>query len=547
MMTNSASSRIHIFCFFILLCFALFLHYPLFKIQGFMPKDDWKPLRYTQERPYHPQLEQNIQDFGFANLKWEWNLGRFTPVFNLVQVLEAHAFKTAPLLWHLETLGLALFSAALLYLIFISLGISIFPALLGGMWFLARGQELWVEKQYQEDTGVLLILLAVYLFIRAAQDHRSSKLDWAALTIMVLAGFTKETFVFLYPALLLFRIFLDCCLINRKPLSQNLRRLRTILIAGGLIFVGQMLLILFLYLRGPYAQGVVGALFEFRGSQITRLFSGMSANFSYFLPALGLFLVIPAVRQKRIRSSSLLMAALCLAFWLLSQIFIFKSHGFAGHYIFSAIPGFITLNVLGLETLKRHNSKLAQGVFFGLCLCSLYTICLSFPDTRNVAELQVARANVYAAARQQCFDSLHKDSSILLFSDRPWWGLGASFLFDLSREGEHCPVYFIYPDLPQNLEKWPERTSVGRDLLTRYFPPLMTANRNTIDIVFAVYPAHKFLEYAAAAHYPWFMSGDWTEFSFQAPFTWFDTGSLFHPAWNRLPRKLEYTIFVRNK
>jgi len=540
------STRNHILCLLTLLCLMVILHFPLLKIRGFMPKDDWKPLRYILDRPCHHQVEQNIRDFGFVNLKWEWDLGRFTPVYNLVQVLEAYAFEASPLLWHLETLGLGFISLALLYMIFIRLGVSIFPAFLAGLWFLARGRELWVEKQYQEELGVLFLLAAVFFFVKAAQAPRSGKWDWAAMISLVSAGLTKETFVFLYPSVLLLRIFLERFSTSPQPITLSLKRLRPVLITTGLIFLGQTLLILYLYLEGAYAQNVVGGLFEFRASRIARMLREIGPHFSFFLPALGLILLIPKVRQRRIRPDVLLVAALVLVFWLGPQILIFKSRGFSGHYVYSAIPGFIALNVLGLEILRKHHPKLGPWLFSGLCLVSAYTIWLTLPTTRNEAEFQVARANAYREVVQRCTDSLGEDGSVLLVSDRPWWGLGISFLFDLSRAGKDCPVYFEYGNASRSRLEGLPASPIGIKLIDRYFPPFEPEYARTIDIIVATRPAARFL--ASAQKYSgWFKEEDWAAFPIRVGYHRFGTGSVFKPVLERIPSELEYTVFARKK
>lgn len=544
MPNNPGKFRTHVFSCLILLILTVFLHSPLLEIQGFMPKDDWKPLKHTLERPYHPQLERNVGDFGFANLKWEWDLGRFTPVFNAIQVLEAQIFRKSPLLWHLETLVLALCSAVLLYMIFIRLGVSVFPSLLGGMWLLARGQELWVEKQYQEEIGVLFLLAAVLLFIKAAKARDGATVDWAAAVFLVLAGLTKETFVFLYPAVLLFRIFLDGFSAERQPLLSSLRRLRPLLISIGLIFSGQMLLICYLYLNGPYTQGIVGGLFDFNPTQMTGLLFGNLPEFSYFLPALGLLLMVPAILMRRMRTWLWVPAALILALWLVPQFFIFKTRGLSGHYIYSAIPGLIAVNVLGLEFLWRHKRRWSPGVFLGICLFSLYTIWLSLPVTRNVAEFQVARANAYHAAVEHSMASLRDGSSILLVSDRPWWGLGISFLYDLSREGKDNPVTYDFPDPPSDRRPPTEGSPVGRNLLSRYFPLRAPEDGAGIDVVLAAAPL-PVLRAVIREHHPWFDPEEWDVRTFREDYSRFESGTVFHPAWIRAPQTLAYTVFVR--
>ena len=542
---NPDSDLKHSVSFLIILSFALLLHYPIFKTEGFTPRNDWKPLIPTIDRPLHPQVEANIEDFGVLNLKWEWSLGRFYPVLNTIQVLEAFVFKKSPKLWHIETLIIGITTSLLFYIILIRLGFTFITSTLSSLWFLSRGTDLWSEKQFQEEPGMLFVMLAILFFIIGAKKARGSKYDWIAVVFLALAGLTKETFVFLFPAILLFRVFLSSYLFDRKPVFEVIREHRMIISAVGVMFLLQLFISYYAYSHGPYTQEVIGNLFSVSVPKVASMITEASRYLSYFVPSLGMIILVPIALRNRSEIKRYLFILIILGLLVLPQIFVFKNIGFITHYIYPAIIGFILLNAIGLEALWQKGTKPARVFFIILSLFSILTIISSFPATRNFTEEKIAVANTYASAAKQAIDSAGEKSAILMVCDRPWWGLGISMLVDLSKENLDCPVYFDYPEYNPKADNYASTTNLGVKLLSRYLLRLNPQDTTEIDIIFSTYPTEKSIQ-IIQDHYDWFNRNDWKIYKCKNYYYNYQIRSFNFVQYRKKENFIEYTVFVRN-
>lgn len=499
----------HFLALLIILLFMLLLHYPVLKIQGFMPKDDWKPLKLTIEEPLHPQIEKNRDDFGCLNMNWEWRLGRFTPVYSIVQAGEAFLFKNSPRLWQIETLLIGLISAFLIYTIFIKVGFDPWISLLGCLWFLSRGIDLWSEKQIQEELGLLLLFLSLFFIVQGAQKNNSGKWDAAGLIFIFLAGLTKETFVFLIPALILLKIYLSYSRDPGLSYRNAIKQVRTFIISAALLFLVQASVVYYALHHGPYSQGLVGKLSEFSLSKSFTMIVKEAPFLSYFLPAVGIVFLFPSLWKNRSIRNIGLLVLLFLVSWIAPQMYIFKNTGFTLHYFYPAFIGFIVINCIGLKVLKKQRSGAFRVLYVLIVVFSFLTVIYIFPRTRNYAEQKAAEANAYNRAKDYIVEKAKAESSLLIVFNKPWWGMGITFLVDLSREKFYFPVYRDFAfDETDAIDRSVKR-KISADLLSRYLLSLVPDKASAIDSIFSTCSKKILLEYLSS-HQTWFKREEWT-------------------------------------
>ena len=507
-MKYSTSNIRHLASFLIILSLAIFLHYPLHKIESFRPINDWQPLKSTIKRPLHPQIEKNIEDFGILNLKYDWDLGRFLPLWNIIQVTEAFLFSKNPKLWHLETSMIGISTCFLFYIILIRLNFSIIISLISSLWLLFRGLDLWVFKQRHEEPAMLFIMLALFFIVHSARRNEGLKWDWIAISFITMAGFTKETFIFLIPAIVLFRIFLSSNFFYKKSMRKVFQELKVPIAVTIVIFIFQLSIVYSAYRHGPYSQGVIGNLYSFPFPKIATMIKDASQYLSYFIPSLGILFIIPIAFRKKSVFHLCFLVLIILLLWLFPQIFIYKNMHFKGRYIFPAIVGFVILNAVGLQILQRNASKLANILFLLLCVYSFASIVVNYPKTLNLAEFSVARANTYGMAAKKIVHAARDDSNILMICDRPWWGIGISLLVKLSKEKLDCAVFADYPECNLSAKKNIKLQNIGLRLISRYFLPFRPTDASKIDIIVTTYPAEEFLQ-DISPYYRWFDKEKW--------------------------------------
>jgi hypothetical protein len=175
---------------------------------------------------------------------------------------------------------------------------------------------------------------------------------------------------------------------------------------------------------------------------------------------------------------------------------------------------------------------------------SVLSIGRLFPVTRNLADSRAATAGSYAAAAEQTFKAIRPGSSVLLVADRPWWGMGMTYLMDLSRQKLDCPVYFEYPAFDVSETGNPARVAIAVNLLSRYMYRLGPEAAARIDIILSVYPEEEFLR-IVPGHYPWFVPEDWTVYSFPVRYSRFRPLGFFPWRLSEDVGTEEYTVWVR--
>lgn len=132
---------------------------------------------------------------------------RFRPGYWLYIILGGKLFGTNPHLWHAAALSWGVFTCYFFYIALRKFGADIASSFIFVLLLVLSGNQNWIWFNLipQETIGMLLTALAVWSIAHASQRSQISRWDVLALTAMAVAGFVKESFVLLIPALLLLR------------------------------------------------------------------------------------------------------------------------------------------------------------------------------------------------------------------------------------------------------------------------------------------------------------------------------------------------------
>lgn len=170
-------------------------------------------------------LDGQVQKQGFsATLEAQWRTraraGRHVPVFLTEKVLKSWLYGSDVVLWRLHVMGLALLSGLLLHLAAARLGFRWPEALLFALLTITGAQSItWTRLVHGEGLGLVFLALALWIAShRIVGGRRATLLDAAFLACLVLAGLTKESFLLVLPAMVLWRL-----VVVSEERSQSLR------------------------------------------------------------------------------------------------------------------------------------------------------------------------------------------------------------------------------------------------------------------------------------------------------------------------------------
>jgi hypothetical protein len=527
----------------IIIISALLLHSAVFKSKGFMPKDDWCFILIDSSKPFHPQIE-NIGSaftsfYGYAVARDMKNHGRFRPVYWILSTINVHLFRNFPIFWQLETLLIGIITCICFYFIAIRLHFSWVTSSLCSLWLLLRGKNLWVEKQLQETPGILFVMLAILFFIKGAKEEKVSKWDWFGLFFIALAGFTKESFILLIPAVIILRLTLSCCIFNNFSFIKTLKNLKGLILAFVLLFSLQLVVALLAYSQAKYSARVVGASpFDISILHWISMIKTQYRYLAYFLPALGIFFLIPgAIKNKLVLKRSLTIGSILLL-WLIPQLMLYDNAGFHNHYFYPAIFALIIFNALGLEILKQMKLKISSLLFGILVIISLISMALTIPDTFNQAEKQIAVSNAFSNSTKQAIKSAKDNSAILFIPKEPRWGTGISYLAHIGDAGIYIPAFY-----DASLSRSKKALSNSR-LLSRIYQPFKDEDISKIDIIITTYSNKEFLQ--KSPDYTWFKQEEWQVYRFPIKFKQLKFKiKKFLINYSLYTKQIEYCVFVR--
>src|SRR5262245_46877345 len=271
---------------------------------GLWWKDSWCAILTTTDKPLHPQLaaEVGTEFSGFWSYAVQRDVvlhGRFRPLHWALTTIESALLRNHPHWWVAETHLIGVLACTLLYFVARRLGLGLLPALLSSLWVMVATRRLWAELQLSEEPGLLLTTLALYSFLRAA-DERSPAWDGLGLASAIGAALFKESFVLVLPALLLFRVLLECRGAEAPSMRSALRRRVWVVLIGGLVWLALSTVVVILLLDpGGYDNTIVaGITATDRWSPIrwAEMLWDWSRLFAWFTPLIGLAWLAPSLR-----------------------------------------------------------------------------------------------------------------------------------------------------------------------------------------------------------------------------------------------------------
>lgn len=523
---------------------ALLLHSAVFKSKGFMPKDDWILILIETDKTFHPQIEEIGSAFksfyGYAVERDIKYLGRFRPVYWILSTVNVHFFKNTPLFWQLETLLIGIITCICFYFIAIHLHFSWITSLLCSIWLLLRGENLWVEKQLQETPGILFIVLGMLFIIKGAKKERIIKWDWLGLFFIALAGFTKESFILLIPAIVLLRLTLPFCFFHNISFIKTLKNLKGLILVFAFLFFLQLVIALLAYFHGQYSSKVVGTSpLDISILRWVSMITSQCRYLSYFLPALGIFFLFPTVLKNKLVLKRSMAVTSILMLWLTPQLILHGNVGFRKHYFYPAIFALIICNALGLEIIKKLKLKISSVLYSIFLIISLVPMILTIPDTFNYTEKQIAISNAFTNSTKQVIKSVKDNSAILFVPRKPWWALGVSLLAHIGDASIYIPAFY-----DSSLSK-SKRASNHFKLLSRIYYLFKEEDISKIDIIFTNYSNKEFLK--KSSDYNWFKLKEWKVHRFPIKFRQLEFRiKKFLINFSLYTKKIEYSVFVRN-
>lgn len=311
--------------------------------------DDHELILFATMGNAHPQMPSfsNLSDF----IDYD---GRFRPLYFGIRIVITQVIGAEPHTWHLIMLAIGVATCWLLYLAARKLGADVLSSALFTLWVIAtRGaSEIWVRMGPSEPYGMLFTALALWALAHVRSSSRRWLWDAAWLLSLALAGLTKESFVLLFPPMLLLRWLLDTPQISRQAIIASLRRMLPVVLVGGVIFVILLVFVLRTYRPGSYAAGVTSfTLDSFLPLYWYTRFAELSPIAAYYIPIF-VFLIL-AASYAFLGSPKVWVAAVIFLAWVIPQFILHPAGMLNLRFSYPAMIGFAGANALALLRLKR--------------------------------------------------------------------------------------------------------------------------------------------------------------------------------------------------
>lgn len=430
----------------LLIVAATFMLYGAALPSGFQPKDDWEAILFTSTTPWHPQLDlpapnytSYLTDYRGYALEREFMLGRFRPVYWTLTTVEAHLFHSTPVLWHLETLLLGAAGACLLYVAARRMQLHPLPALVGALLLVLSAYNLWVELAISEEPALLFTTVALLLWVEGARRGRLTAYDWVALLVMILAGWLKESFTLIIPAMLLGRGALQWLWFNPVSFRTAFMSLLPLNFAAAVLIIFQLALQAWVYQTGYFSQLVVGgseAILSWATPIKWLFYIGYNGQkFGFYLPLFVLLVAGISAWRTRFNGRLLGMIALTAGAWLLPQLLLYTHRGMFTNYLFPAGVMLALVSIFALELMLRIGKRMWVYTLVALMVLA------SYGQIRATLTLTAA-ANAHNAAFHRTISTTSQTidcnaDNVLLYTEKSF-DMGASILTWLGEAG--CPV-----------------------------------------------------------------------------------------------------------
>jgi hypothetical protein len=262
-------------------------------------------------------------------VKGDLPFGRFRPIYFLYVVAGATAFGFNITGWHIVGLVVGIFTCMFFYRAARDGGMPIIGAAFFGLWLIVTGLSstaLWVRFVPAETPAMLILAVACWATIKACQRlPQANRWDALVLLLLACAGLTKENFVLVIPAVILFRLIYNW---RRYAISwpDNFKGLRYVIATAGLIIAVQLTIDVLLLRVGGYSAVVVGGSAATLNplDWITRFAKTYDLGWLYFLPLLIGLIVADGLGRGNDGRQIALMTFLLAVIWLAPQFALYQ-------------------------------------------------------------------------------------------------------------------------------------------------------------------------------------------------------------------------------
>lgn len=444
------------------------------------------------------------------------HFGRFRPVYWLYVAVGYLLFGTThPHLWHAAQILCGVLTCYLFYVALRRLGADIASSFIFVLLVVCGAQNwIWLNLVPAETIGMLLTALAVYAITLASQRSEVGRWDVLALIAMALAGFAKESFVILIPALLLLRWTCQNYFIGpswRKSLSG----LRVPLTTGALIFVIEMAIVTAVLLSRPgsYGANIVGlsaSSFDPRWWWLN-IVSTLTLD-KQILLAVGVFLWGGLWLGNKIGRAYVLASAVIFAAWLVPQVVLY-SNGLNERFLFPAIVSVAAAITLGLSILLRQRHLWALWII---------GILLLLPNLANGVESTIKTVGAFTAETvavnrlvKFLAQNVPADQTILMAGDSGTvYGFEATYSLPVYSKmaGSNSPFY-IFPIVSKGQRSAMHIAASKNNTALRYPDALLPSDVGAIIIIDKWIPA-----FDSKPLVRWLGDTAWREINFTEPY-----------------------------
>lgn len=509
-------------------------------------KDSWYAILTATDRPLHPQLAYVVGDqfasfWGYA-FERDADLGRFRPLFWALLRVESELLRAHPLLWILETHLIGITACLLLYATARRLGLGAIAALLVPLWVMLAGRRLWTELQLAEEPALLLTSVALYAFLRGA-DQRSRAWDSFGLTCAACAGLFKESFAALLPALVLYRIALEVRPQRSTSLRTALREQRWLLATGAATFVALAVpsALLLLDPKGYDNRIVAGTLEADLGLPLhwgTMLWEN-AGLFAWFAPLLGLAWLASVHRRDPRARACVLMWSAVLALCLGPQLLMYGAKGLREHYFFPSVLAVAFPCALGVDRLLRAGPR---WVALPVLVATATGLLHSGVEAANVATRIAASSDAQARWMERTAAAVPEGSRILLATNLVNNSRNMTFLTMLGELGIRAPVTLFVGRIEASTDN-----QFVRRAAAQCFPgsePIDAAPRDldSIEVIACMMPEPDFRRLTEA----WYDPQSWSCEAIERPYSERQL-RLFPPRLRSKELQIRYAILTRKR
>jgi len=409
-------------------------------------RDDHEIIRFVSDELIHPSLSEG---FGPIRSVWEISVdrdlgqGRFRPAYYFLRFFQVELWGIDSRSWHATRLFIGIATCVFLCLAGRAAGLGWIESLLLAAWsaFQAGSGEIWFRIGPSEPYAVLFLAISLFGLAKAARSGGAGPWDWIAVAAMALMGASKENFVPVIPVLLVLRVGLQCGF-DVKSAIPAIRSAWKPLLLGAAVFTAEFALVLSLYARGGYGQGVANQVANpFSPAAWGSLLWAVRARFAYYVPVLGAIL---AVGHDRFRgrkgnpvSLVLLMLGLAVA---IPQLFLLRPEWLGTRYFY---PAAVALAAISAVAVQRTRTVKALWL-----LVVTACIALLIPPALGVfASAQQFSAQTQALKRMTdtVIEQSDPDKAVVLYAHPIWrWEATVGVAHLLGVRGSSSPIYIHF-------------------------------------------------------------------------------------------------------